>query len=123
MGLICCLMTVAFVNSAATRDFAYQTSGLIFSKPIGRLSYLIGRFWGSAIISALPMLGISLGVIFAGLVAMVVPGYDPDRWGPVSLGAHLWGFLVFGLPNAIFLAAIIFALATWFRSTVSPFWP
>ncbi len=121
MGLICCLMTVAFVNSAATRDFAYQTSGLIFSKPIGRLSYLIGRFWGSAIISALPMLGISLGVIFAGLVAMVVPGYDPDRWGPVSLGAHLWGFLVFGLPNAIFLAAIIFALATWFRSTVVSF--
>ncbi|MFO0976913.1 MAG: M1 family aminopeptidase [Planctomycetaceae bacterium] len=117
MGLICCLMTTAFVNSAATRDFAYQTSGLIYCKPINRLSYLMGRFWGSAIVSALPLLGVSIGVILAGWM----PGNDPDRWGRISWSAHLWGFLVFGLPNTIFLAALIFALATWFRSTVVSF--
>lgn len=117
MGLICCLMTTAFVNSAATRDFAYQTSGLIYCKPISRLSYLMGRFWGSAIVAALPLLGVSIGVILAAWM----PGNDPDRWGRISWPAHLWGFLVFGLPNTIFLGAIIFALATWFRSTVVSF--
>ncbi|MFN9720947.1 MAG: ABC transporter permease/M1 family aminopeptidase [Planctomycetota bacterium] len=117
MGLICCLMTTAFVNSAATRDFAYQTSGLIYCKPINRLSYLMGRFWGSTLVAALPLLGVSIGVILAGWM----PGNDPERWGQISWSAHLWGFLVFGLPNTIFLAAIIFALATWFRSTVVSF--
>ncbi|MBL8809760.1 MAG: hypothetical protein JNM43_06245 [Planctomycetaceae bacterium] len=117
MGLICCLMTTAFVNSAATRDFAYQTSGLIYCKPINRLSYLMGRFLGSGLVSALPLLGVSLGVILAAWM----PGNDPERWGSVSWSAHLWGFLVFGLPNTLFLAAIIFALATWFRSTIVSF--
>jgi ABC-2 type transport system permease protein len=117
MGLICSLMTVAFVNSAASRDFAYQTSELIFSKPIGRGSYLMGRFWGSALIATIPLLGVSLGIIFAGWM----PWNDAERWGPILWGAHVWGFLVFGLPNTIFLASIIFALATWFRSTVVSF--
>jgi ABC-2 type transport system permease protein len=117
MGLVCCLMTVAFVNSAATRDFACNTSGLIFCKPLGRLSYLMGRFWGSVSVAALPMLGVSLGV----LVADLAPGNDPERWGPISWPAHVWGFLVFGLPNTIFLGAVVFALATWFRSAAISF--
>ena len=117
MCLVCCLMTTAFVNSAATRDFSCQTSGLIFCKPIGRLSYLLGRFWGATLTASLPLLGISLGVILAGLV----PGNDPDRWGSISWSAHVWGYLVFGLPNTVFLAALIFALATLFRSTIVSF--
>jgi hypothetical protein len=117
MGLICCLMTVAFVNSAATRDFACNTGGLIFCKPLGRLSYLMGRFWGSVFVASLPMVGVSLGVLLAGWT----PGNDPDRWGSISWPAHLWGFLVFGLPNTIFLGAVVFALATWFRSTAISF--
>ncbi|MEY3174656.1 MAG: hypothetical protein RLZZ436_2570 [Planctomycetota bacterium] len=117
MGLVCCLMTVAFVNSAATRDFACHTSALIFSKPLGRLSYLLGRFWGSVLIAAVPLLGVSVGMLAAG----GAPGNDPERWGPISWPAHLWGFLVLGLPNTIFLGAVIFALATWFRSTIVSF--
>ncbi len=123
MGLICCLMTVAFVNSAATRDFAYQTSGLIFSKPIGRLSYLIGRFWGSAIISALPMLGISLGVIFAGLVAMVVPDTIPtagDRFPSARIcGDSLSS--VFPMPSFLRRSSLLWRPG--FEVPWSPFWP
>lgn len=117
MGLVCCLMTTAFVNSAATRDFSCQTSGLIFCKPIGRLSYLLGRFFGATLTASLPLLGVSLGIILAGWG----PGNDPDRWGPISWSAHVWGYLVFGLPNTVFLGALIFALATLFRSTIVSF--
>lgn len=117
MGLVCCLMTTAFVNSAATRDFTCHTSGLIFSKPIGRLAYLMGRFWGSALVATIPLLGVSIGI----LLARYMPWVDPERWGPVSWNAHLWGILVFGIPNTIFLAALIFALASWFRSAAVSF--
>ena len=34
MAILTCLMTTAFVNDAASRDFAHQTDQLIFTKPI-----------------------------------------------------------------------------------------
>ena len=117
MGLVCCLMTAAFVNSAASRDFAYNTNGIIFSKPIGKLSYLMGRFWGSTLIAVLPLLGVSIGV----LLGKGMPWVDVERWGPVNWGAHLWAILIFALPNTIFLASIIFAIAVWTRSTIASF--
>ncbi|MFM7867795.1 MAG: hypothetical protein ACKPHU_26575, partial [Planctomycetaceae bacterium] len=67
--------------------------------------------------ATLPLLGVSLGIILAGWG----PGNDPDRWGPISWSAHVWGYLLFALPNTIFLGALIFALATWFRSTIVSF--
>ena len=117
MGLVCCLMTAAFVNSAASRDFAYNTSGIVFSKPISKLSYLMGRFWGSTLIAVLPLLGVSIGI----LIGKGMPWVDAERWGAVNWGAHLWAILVFALPNTIFMSAIIFAIAVWTRSTIASF--
>ena len=117
MSVVACLMTTAFVNSAASRDFAYNTTGILFCKPIHKLSYLMGRFWGSTSVAVLPAIGVSIGV----LLAKGMPWVDPERWGPVSWGAHLWGILVFAIPNTIFLAALIFAIAVWTRSTIASF--
>ena len=64
MAVFGCLMVTAFVNSAATRDFTCKTAPLIFTKPIGKYSYLMGRFWAAMFISLIPMLGVSLAVFF-----------------------------------------------------------
>lgn len=85
MSLLTCIMIAAFVNSAASRDFTYDTYQLIFTKPIRKFPYITGRFWGSTLIAVLPMLGISLGMI----VAKWMPWTDARRWGPISWGAHL----------------------------------
>ncbi len=45
----------------------------------------------------------------------------PERWGPVNWTAHLYGILVFAIPNTLFIAAIIFAIAVLTRSTVTSF--
>jgi ABC-type transport system involved in multi-copper enzyme maturation permease subunit len=117
IGLLCCAITTAFVNSAALRDFSCQTSGLIFCKPINRMAYLMGRFWGSTLIASIPPLGVSIGVI----TASIIPGNEVQRWGPFSAGAHVWGFLIFGFTNTVIIATVIFALATKFRSAVISF--
>ena len=49
MAILTCLMTTAFVNDAASRDFAHKTSQLIFTKPLNKTAFLMGRFWGSAL--------------------------------------------------------------------------
>ncbi len=117
MGLLTILMTTAFVNGAVSRDFAYNTNQLIFTKPLDKFGFLMGRFWGSAIVSIIPMLGVSIGII----LARYMPWVEPEFWGPVSWQAHLRGILVFAIPNSIFVAAVIFAIAVWTRSTIASF--
>lgn len=117
LSILCSVMVTAFVNSAASRDFSCNTHQIIFTKPIQKLSYLFGRFWGSALISAIPLIGITLGMMFAA----ALPSDSPENWGPFVPAAHAWGMIVFAIPNAIFIAAIIFAIAIWTRSSVASF--
>ncbi len=117
MALLTCLMTTAFVNDAASRDFANKTSQLIFTKPLNKYSFLMGRFWGSTLIALIPMLGVSLGV----LISQFMPWNDAERFTAISWPAHFWGIAVFAIPNVIFISAIIFAIAVWLRSTFASF--
>ncbi|MEM7782103.1 MAG: M1 family aminopeptidase [Planctomycetota bacterium] len=118
VSLLACLMTTAFVNDSASRDFAHRTSQLIFTKPVGKFSFLAGRFTGATVIALLPILGVSL----AALLAPAMPwNDDPSRFGDVSWGAHFWGIVCFALPNTFFVAAIVFAIAVWLRSTFASF--
>ena len=116
-GLLTLLMTTAFVNSAAARDFSYRTYEIIFSTPLRRRDYLAGRFLGATLVSMIPMLGVSLGV----LLAKYMPWAEPDRWGPVDWRAHLDGILVFAVPNALFMAAVMFAIAVLARNEIVSF--
>ena len=116
-SLLGLLMTVAFVNSAASRDFAFNTHQLLFATPLKKFDYLTGRFLGSALVAVIPMLGVSLGIF----VGKWMPWVDPERWGAVNWTAHLYGVLVFAIPNTLFIAAIIFAIAVLTRSTVTSF--
>jgi ABC-2 type transport system permease protein len=111
------LMTTAFANSAAAREFAYNMNQIVFTKPIRKSDFLLGRFFGSVVVSTIPMLGISLGA----LLAKIAPWADADRFGPVVWMAHLQGILVFALPNTLFVAAILFTIAALSRSTIVSF--
>ena len=111
------LMVTAFANSAAAREFAYNMNQIVFTKPIRKMDFLLGRFLGAVVISTIPMLGISLGA----LGAKFMPWADADRFGPVVWSAHGLGIVVFALPNTLFIAAIMFTIAALTRSTVVSF--
>lgn len=117
MGILSLLMTAAFVNNAAARDFAYNTWQMLFTTPVRRRDFLLGRFLGAAFVSVIPLLGVSLGV----LLAPFAPWADGDRFGPLLLNGHLQGLLTMAIPNTLLIAAIIFAVAAWTRSTVTSF--
>jgi len=111
------LMTAIFVNSAALRDFNYNTHQTIFSTPLRRRDLLLGRFAGATVVSLIPMLGVSLGI----LLANYLPGADAERWQTVSWTAHLKGILLFALPDTFFTAAILFAAAVVWRRDIASF--
>ena len=115
--LLTLLMTVAFVNSAASRDFASNTHQMVFATPLRKFDYLAGRYLGSTLIAVIPFLGVSVGIV----VGKWMPWIDAERWEAVNWRAHLDGILVFAIPNTFFIAAIIFAIAVLTRSTVTSF--
>jgi ABC-2 type transport system permease protein len=117
IGLLTLLMSTAFVNSAAIRDFSYNTYQIIFTTPLRRFDFLLGRFIGATLISVIPMLGVSLGI----LLAKYMPWVDPDRWERVNWAAHLNGIAIFALPNAFFMAAVLFAIAVLARNEIVSF--
>ncbi|MEZ6096534.1 MAG: ABC transporter permease subunit [Pirellulaceae bacterium] len=109
------LMVTAFVNTAACRDFTSNTQQLIFTKPIGKASYLFGRFLAAFLIGLIPSLGASIAVL-------LVPMFSSQPvWGPIHMGSHFWSLLVIAIPNTFFYAAVVFAIAVWTRSALASY--
>jgi ABC-2 type transport system permease protein len=116
-GLLTLLMVTAFVNSAAARDFNFNTHQMLFSTPVRRFDFLLGRFLGASLVSVVPMLGVSFGI----LLAKYMPWADPDRWGPVAWSAHIKSILLFAVPNTFIMAAVLFAIAILARNEIVSF--
>jgi ABC-2 type transport system permease protein len=117
MCLFGLLMCTPFVNFAALREFTHNSHQIIFSMPTRRRDFLLGRFFGATVISAIPMLGVSVGI----LLAKHMPWAEPERWGPVNWIAHLDGIFIFALPNVFFTASILFGVAVLFRKEAISF--
>jgi ABC-type transport system involved in multi-copper enzyme maturation permease subunit len=117
VGLFALLMVTAFVNSAAARDFSHNTYQIVFTTPLRRRDFLLGRFFGATLVSVIPMLGVSIGM----LIAKYMPWVEPERWERVIWSAHLKGIFVFAVPNAFFMAAILFTIAVLARNEIVSF--
>lgn len=116
-GLLAALMVSAIYDSAASRDFATKFSDVLFSKPIGKWNYLIGRFSAATLVAIIPSLGILVGMV----VAKWFSSMDAERWGPIRWDAHALGILVFVIPNTLLVGSVVFAIAAWTRNTMYSF--
>ena len=117
MSLFCLLMTTAFMNASANRDFAHGMYQFVFSSPIKKRDYYFGKFIGATTISIIPVLGVSVG----SLLGPLMPWAQPERYGDVIWSGHLMGLIIFGIPNAIIAAVLLYALAIIFRSNIVSF--
>ncbi|MFN4854942.1 MAG: M1 family aminopeptidase [Bacteroidota bacterium] len=117
MSLLGMLMTTAYMNATANRDFSTGMYQFIFTSPIKKHHYFFGKFIGAAIVAIIPLLGVSLG----SLIGPMVSSLSPERFGPVFWSAHLNGLIVYGIPNTFITGVILFGLAVLFRSSIVSF--
>lgn len=121
MSIVCLLMTTAFMNATANRDFEYDMHAFIFSSPIKKRDYFFGKFIGAAIVSVIPALGISIGTLLAPVLAPIFDMAPAERFGEIYWSAHLFGLIDFAIPNVIISGVLIFALAILFRNSIVSF--
>jgi len=121
MSIICLLMTTAFMNATASRDFQYGMHQFVFSSPIKKRDYYFGKFIGAAIISVIPMLGITIGALVAPIISQLFSITPAERFGEIIWAGHIYGILIFAIPNVIISGVLLYALAVIFRSNIVSF--
>ncbi|PTL75074.1 M1 family aminopeptidase [Vitiosangium sp. GDMCC 1.1324] len=112
LSLIAMFLVTVFVAGAILRDTEVGMADMLFATPMRKADYLTGRFLAGfatcllvfSVITAAMMLGSRM------------PNIDPARIGPFSLHAYVWGFLVYVVPNLLFVSALLVLLAATTRS-------
>ncbi len=117
MSLVCLLMTTAYMNATANRDFAHDMYQFVFSSPIKKRDYYFGKFIGAVTIAMLPLLGVSLG----SLIGPLMPWAQPERYSAAAWNGHILGILTFAIPNTIIAAVLLYMLAILFRNNIVSF--
>ncbi|MFM7215088.1 MAG: ABC transporter permease/M1 family aminopeptidase [Verrucomicrobiota bacterium] len=112
LNLFALFVITAFVANAVVRDDETGFAPLLRSTRVRKADYLIGRFIGSSLVSAVVCLAIPLGILLGSLM----PWQDPEKIGPMVLQHYAYAILVFGIPTQLAIGGCFFALATATRS-------
>ncbi len=107
----------AFVANAVVRDDVTGFGPMIRATPVGRTTFLAGRFLGGLAIAILGYTAIPLGIA----VGAAMPWVDPETVGPGGFANYAWPFLIIAVPNVILSAAVLFSLATVTRSMLASY--
>ncbi len=117
MSLICLLMTTAFMNAAANRDFSTGMHQFVFTSPIRRRDYYFGKFIGAFLVALIPLLGVSIGA----LIGPLMPWAQPERFGPIIWSGHVQGLISLAIPNTLIAGVLLYSLAVVFRNNMVSF--
>ena len=117
LTILSMFLVTVFVAGAALRDFEQRTAELFFTTPMSRGAYLGGRFAAGYLASLAIMLACALGIALGGMM----PWIDALRLGPASWHGYAWAFGVMVVPDMLFIAALLFLLATTTRSLLATY--
>lgn len=106
-SMLALVMMAAFAGDAATRDTETRSDALFYTSPVGKRAYVLGRFLGAFVMSALLLLAFPAGCLFA----TVMPLADASNLLPIHLSAYFAPYVFFALPNAFIATALLFAAA------------
>ncbi|MBC6367740.1 M1 family aminopeptidase [Algoriphagus sp. AK58] len=109
------LIASAIMGVPIYRDLEHGTGTFLFSYPISKFGYFMGRFWGSFATLLFISLGSLLG-IYLGSVLGPLFGTDAERYGPNELMNYLHPWLTLVLPNLWLAGALFFALIIFTRN-------
>lgn len=109
--------SIAFSANAIIRDFDLNTAEMFLTRPVSKFDYLYGRFFGSLFYAYI--------IYFAGMLGFLLgefmPWLDPERIGPHTLDAYIYGTWLIALPNLFLFSSIFFCIATVTRSMMATY--
>lgn len=121
MSFALTMITSAIMGVAVLRDFDHNTEAILFSTPLKKFDYLMGRFAGSFLVVVLIYCGIWIGLMLGFAVGKFVP-WEVDWKDKEILAFNAWHyfqpFLVFTVTNLFITGAIFFASGALARNSI-----
>ncbi len=110
------LIASAVMGVPLYRDLEHKTGTFLFSYPISKTGYFMGRFWGSFVTLLFISLGAIIGFYLGAILGGPVFGTDPLRYGPNTLINYLQPWLTLLVPNLWLAGSLFFALIVFTRN-------
>ena len=112
MNILIYFLLPIIVGSSVYRDFRFNMHTILFSYPFTKLDYIAGKFLSSLFVVILITLTIILGIV----AASFLPWANQDLLLPFNTVAYAQIYLIYVIPNLLFIGVIIFALVTITRN-------
>ncbi|WP_297336549.1 M1 family aminopeptidase [Algoriphagus sp.] len=109
------LIASAVMGVPLYRDLEHKTGTFLFSYPISKFGYFMGRFWGSFFTLLFISTGALIGIYLGSLLGPAF-GTDALRYGPNPLVNYLYPWLTLLLPNLWLASTLFFALIIFTRT-------
>ncbi len=107
----------SIIGGTINKDFSSNTSNMLYSYPFTKLHYLLGKYLSGLVITIIVL----SAVMFGAMVGGYLPGTNPELLGEFRLLNYLQPFVLYVIPNLIFVGGIVFAVVTFSRNIASGF--
>lgn len=104
VGLI---IIVAVIGNAVLKDFTSNTYTMIFTTPVSKFDYLLGRFSASLFICLLILTAPAFGM----MLGYASPWVNHDKMDVFSIMPYVYTYLQTIIPNTIITGVIFFAVS------------
>jgi ABC-2 type transport system permease protein len=115
------IVNAAIMGVSVVRDFDHRMDSILFSTPLSKAGYLMGRFWGSFVVLVIIYTALPLGFICGFAIGEFVPWELPWR-GQLLLSFdirnYLYPFLLFLIPNLFITSALFFMIGSLGRKAL-----
>ncbi len=108
------ILASMIMGVSVLRDFEYHIESLIFSTPISKKDYLLGRFLGSFTV----LLFAFTGILFGMILGEFMPWHHPDDLLAFNAIVYVKTFLMVTLPTLFFGASLFFVTGALSRNLV-----
>jgi ABC-type transport system involved in multi-copper enzyme maturation permease subunit len=109
------VFVTAIIGIAVLRDYQARAHELLFTTPISKGDYLLGRFTGALVVMLVVHTGIPLGQ----LLGAMAPWVDPRQLQPLSLAPYAVQFATLVVPTVVLTSALFFAVGAFTRSLLA----
>jgi len=106
------LLIPAVVGASIHRDYQFSVHSILYSYPVRKEAYLLGKFLSSLLIIIFIATAMGLGLI----LASQLPNLHPGRVGAFSVSGYLQAYLLYTIPNLFVFATFIFTAVALSRS-------
>ena len=107
----------SIIGVSVYRDYKSEMHTILYSYPFTKAQYLLAKFFSGIFVVHFIVLIIALGIAFG----FVLPGTNPDIVADFELKPYLDIYLIYILPNMLFMGAIIFGVVTFTRNISAGF--